>query len=249
MVANGDADKPIWIGEMNSNAVPNDPGIANVGAYGQVTLEEQARYAPLAYQRIQEEWPWIGVANFWFFKRPTDQERNQPMYYFRMVEPDFTPMPVYGAMREYASSLSPTLYPGTHQESHWALSYEGVWALSGGGTEAARYRRADQEGAALRFAFEGASLTLVPGPARGEVDVEVDGEAVRRISLDGEPVRLVRGWRGGRHEIALRRVSGELSVDALTVRPSWRPSRAIVFGAVGLLLAVVWLSACVVPRR
>jgi hypothetical protein len=100
MVKNSDESKPIWISEMNWNALPLDhpayPG------YGRVTEEQQARYVVEAYQRIQAEWPWVGVVNFWFFKRPDDSEKDQAWYYFRMVEPDFTPLPVYDAVREYA---------------------------------------------------------------------------------------------------------------------------------------------------
>jgi hypothetical protein len=255
MVANGDADKPIWIGEMNSNAVPNDPDIAGVGDYGQVTLEEQARYAPLAYQRLQEEWPWVGVANFWFFKRPDERERNQAMYYFRMVEPDFTPMPVYRSMGAYATGLSPMLYPGTHQEDHWAIDYEGLWESVTGGEdessprELARYRRATEAGAELRFAFEGVGLTLVPGPGKGEVDVRVDGGAPRRLPLDGQPVRLTAAWRQRRHEVVIAAVSGQVSVDELLVRAPWRPSRGAVLGMAGVLLIGTWLSICVLRRR
>ncbi|MGD2166321.1 MAG: hypothetical protein PVH50_12430 [Anaerolineae bacterium] len=250
MVANGDADKSIWIGEMNSNAVPNDPGIVGLGDYGQVTLEEQARYAPLAYQRIIEEWPWVGVANFWFFKRPDDRERNQAMYYFRMVEPDFTPLPVYGAMKTYATDLSPSLYPGRHQEGHWALEYEGAWEVGRSeGEDRARYRRATSTGAALRFAFEGVALTVVPGPGRGEVEVRIDNEAARRVSLDGEPVQLMTGWRKRRHDVVLSLADGELSVDALVVMAPWRPSRAVILLAVGTVLVLTWLSMCVLRRR
>jgi hypothetical protein len=250
MVANGDADKSIWIGEMNSNAVPNDPDIAGLGDYGQVTLEEQARYAPLAYQRLQEEWPWVGVANFWFFKRPDERERNQAMYYFRMVEPDFTPMPVYNAMKAYATEISPTLYPGTHQENHWALAYEGAWEMGGGdGGELSRYRRATEDGATLRFAFEGARLTLVPGPGQGEVEVRVEGGDARRVSLDGEPVRLARGWRQRRRRVVLRGVSGEFTLDQLVVRSPWRPPRWAILAAVGLIAVVTWLSTCIYRRR
>jgi hypothetical protein len=101
MVKNGDEVKPIWISEMNWNALPLDhpayPG------YGRVTEEQQARYVVEAYKRAQAEWPWVGVVNFWFFKRPDDSEKDQAWYYFRMVEPDFTPLPVYDAVKEYAS--------------------------------------------------------------------------------------------------------------------------------------------------
>jgi hypothetical protein len=100
MVKNGDEDKPIWISEMNWNALP--PNHPAYPGYGRVTEEQQARYVVEAYQRAQAEWPWVGVVNFWFFKRPSEAEKDQAWYYFRMVEPDFTPLPVYDAVKEYA---------------------------------------------------------------------------------------------------------------------------------------------------
>ncbi len=224
MVANGDAAKPLWISEMNANAVPDDPPfeIAGWGAYGQVTLEQQARYAVLAYQRAMEEWPWVGVVNFWFFKCPSDAERDQAMYYFRMVEPDFTPLPVYEALREYTANLAPALYPGVHQEDHWALNYAGDWetVASGAPSPLGAYRRADGPGAALTFVFEGAGVTLLPGPGQGEVEVSVDGGRPRRLSLDGRAVRLTSGWRRARREVTVTVVAGEVAVDQLTVHPA-----------------------------
>jgi hypothetical protein len=68
MVKNGDAAKPIWIAEMNWNAAPEDVE----PRYGRVTLEQQARYLPLAYSACIADWPWIGVANTWYLKRATD---------------------------------------------------------------------------------------------------------------------------------------------------------------------------------
>ena len=97
MVANGDADKSIWISEAGWNTVPesmSDP-------YGRVTLEEQARYAVQAYERAQSEWPWSGVVNYWFLKRPSDLEKDQAWYYFRLMEPNFTPMPAWESLSEY----------------------------------------------------------------------------------------------------------------------------------------------------
>jgi hypothetical protein len=253
MVANGDAAKPIWISEMNSNAVPEDPNIQGWGAYGRVTPEQQARYAVLAYQRAMEEWPWVGVVNFWFFKRASDAERNQSWYYFRMVEPDFTPLPVYEAMREYTASLTPALHPGTHQEDHWALDYAGDWStVRDAAAMLGAYRRATTPGATLRFVFEGASLTLVPGQHAGEVEVSVDGGTPRRVPLDGRPVRLVQGWRQKRHEVTLTAVAGEASVDGLIVRPSPLQSaisnlQSPIYLVLGI--AAVWGLACALRRR
>jgi hypothetical protein len=245
MVANDDAAKPIWISEMNSNAVPNDPDgiISGVGQYGLVTLEQQARYAPLAYERALEEWPWVGVINFWFFKRKDDTEREQAWYYFRMVEPDFTPMPVYDAMHEYIAGLEPMLYSGYHQENHWALAYDGKWVNQAGPSALEGYRWSTDTDAVLRFAYEGATLTLVPGPGTGKIEVRLDGGEARRISLNGKPVRLARGPGHVRHTAELVVVSGEVGIDALIIErlgysPFW-----LLMSVVGTLvatMAILW---------
>ena len=99
MVKNGDAHKPIWLAEMNWNAAPEDVD----PRYGRVTLEKQAQYLPELYHQIIEEWPWIGVANTWYLKRATDvwEANKQPEGYFRLLRPDFTPLPVYDQMQEF----------------------------------------------------------------------------------------------------------------------------------------------------
>jgi polysaccharide biosynthesis protein PslG len=123
MVANGDSHKSIWISEAAWNAQPQDPSIVTSqhGAFGIVTPEEAARYMPLGYQRAQEEWPWIGNISYWFFKRAADYEKNQAFYYFRMVEPDFTPLPVYESMKQFITTQTPILYPGVHQAEDWRI--------------------------------------------------------------------------------------------------------------------------------
>ena len=221
MVKNGDAEKPIWITEMNWNAPPADLPDKR---FGFVTPEQQARNAVLAYQRIQREWPWVGVVNFWFFKRATDQEKDQSWYYFRMVEPDFTPMPVYDALKAYThSDEAHTLYPGVHREDHWLLSYFGDWetvsdpvAASGG---MGAYRVTADPQASLSFAFEGDELWLRVGPdASGTLRYSIDGTAVKSASFTpGKQIRLAGSLAGGRHTITVRPGDGFLSIDSLTV--------------------------------
>lgn len=98
MVKHGDAHKPISISEMGWNVAPeNLPPI-----YGRVTPEQQARYAVEAFERAREEWPWVDVVNYWFFKRHDESEREETWYYFRMLEPDFSPLLVWGAVAQYA---------------------------------------------------------------------------------------------------------------------------------------------------
>ena len=79
MVANDDADKPIWIGEMGWNYVPDEataPDIIGRLNYGQVTEEQAARFAVEAYQRAEREWPFVGVLSYWFFKPADDHEKK-----------------------------------------------------------------------------------------------------------------------------------------------------------------------------
>jgi hypothetical protein len=247
MVANGDSHKPIWFAEMNSNAVPDDPAIQGLGNYGQVTLEQQARYAPLAYQRALEEWPWVGVINFWFFKRPTSNERNQAWYYFRMAEPDFTPMPVYHTMREYITELEPTLYPGIHQEEHWALTYGGAWeSVSDPASVLGAYRRCQGGEGAVSFAFEGSQLALTPGPGQGRVLASIDGGTPTEVVLDGRPVRLFSSWIARRHAVEITVQGGAVGIDALVVHePNWGLRAGLALAA----LALVILSARALWRR
>ncbi len=105
MVRNGDAAKPIWISEMGWNVTPE----GMEARYGRVTEAQQAQYAAEAYERIQAEWPWVGVSAYWFLKRPSDSEQNDPWYYFRLLEPDFTPLPVYTALVEQAAQNEPVV--------------------------------------------------------------------------------------------------------------------------------------------
>ncbi|MEZ4621746.1 MAG: hypothetical protein R2867_40445 [Caldilineaceae bacterium] len=99
MVKNGDGNKPIWLAEMNWNAAPD--GVPP--NFGKVSLAQQARYLPIAYARLQAEWPWIGVANVWYLKRATDrwEAEGKPEAYFRLLQPDFTPLPVYESIKTY----------------------------------------------------------------------------------------------------------------------------------------------------
>jgi len=193
MVANGDAAKPIWISEMNSNVVPESLP-AN---FGRVTEEQQARYAVAAYERIQQEWPWAGVTTVWFFKRASDAEKDQAWYYFRLVEPDFTPLPVYTSLKDYLTQLPPTLYAGRHPANTWQLTYHGEWKAHG------ENRIAETE-AGLTLIWEGQNLILHTGTQSGKLYyTTADGQS-KEISLTGAPVSLPRLAAGGPQTLTLK---------------------------------------------
>lgn len=244
MVENGDAHKSIWITEMNWNSPPAD---FENKQFGFVTPEQQARYAVQAYQRAQQEWPWLGVINAWFFKRATDTETDQPMYYFRLVEPDFTPMPVYHALKEYFhSDEARVLYLGVHQEDQWALDYEGQWETrSNEAAELGAYRYTDEAQSTLRLTFDGSDLWLKVGPSfDGTLSLSLDGDAAEQVSFAaGEQVQLVKRLSRGQHTISIGSLSGPLTVDSLTVKG--RPAFGSWLVVAGVFLAVLLVGALV----
>jgi hypothetical protein len=224
MVRNGDGGKAVWVTEVGWNALPSDfPGAP---MFGRVSLEQQARYAVQAYQRAQAEWPWMGVLNYWFFKRAGDSETGQAFFYFRMVEPDFTPLPVYRVLREYAA-LPPVMHAGHHQESHWALQYSGEWQeITDRRATLGAYRLSQQPGARLALQFRGVGIELatVESQTAGRVRVTVDGQAPRLIDLPaptsprGTRPSLSPPLADGLHTIEIEVEQGTVAIDGLIVR-------------------------------
>lgn len=242
MVRHGDATTPIWAAEVGWNALPED--FAGAATYGRVTPEQQAHYAVEAYQRAMREWPWMGVMNYWFFRRPSDTERDQAWYYFRMVEPDFTPLPVYDALAELTQE-PPVAYTGFHQEDHPALRYDGDWErVADAAAVVGAYVRGFA-GATLEVPFDGNRLALVlRGAERGaRLEVTLDGRPVRTEQVWEEPhtgataVTVARPRAAGPHRLTVRVAEGTLELDGIVVwrqRPEWG---TWALTGVGLLVA------------
>lgn len=236
MVRNGDAHKAIWLSELAWNAVPPDSGIPP--NYGQVTLEQQARYAALAYQRLEREWPWLGVGFYWFFKQADDREQaTNPQYYFRMVEPDFTLMPVYDALKAQATREG-VMYWGQHQASHWAIKYEGSWQKveqpeASFGTAVS----ATQVGDRATFTFEGSRLAIVAG-GNGRLKLQIDEAAPVEILVEGEApqeIRVANRLSQAPHQARLELVEGTVWLEGFMVED--QPS--LLFSQAGSAIMVI----------
>lgn len=229
MVRNGDAAKAIWATEMGWNALPPDfPGPAT---HGRVNLDRQAGYTAAAYRRAQEEWPWMGVIFYWHF-RMVREEPEQVVYYYRMVEPDFNPLPVYEAFRRQANE-APVMPYGYHQEDHWALNYQGAWTMQRERRAVlGSYAEAAAPGASLTFTFKGKGLRLItPGGVE---------QGTAYVSLDGAPPAGLPRDRQGRAYVDLARLkaprtspSGAPGADVYT-RPAQPRRGASVLLASGL---------------
>jgi len=250
MVRNGDANKPIWISEMNWNAAP--AGVPPV--YGRVDEATQARYLILAYERIRQEWPWLGVANVWYLKRPDDrwEKAHKPEAYFRLLTPDFHPLPAYNALKAYTHRPS-YMGRGNHDDTHWAVGYEGSWAKvtdPDAILNAYHFSHTLGEQVHLRFVGTGLDLHSIGLPTAGRLGIQVDGIRQRALSLY-RPFRtydlilpVVRNLPYGTHEVVLSVAEGphgrSVAIDGFTVRaPAPFPPRVTwddVFFYGGLLL-------------
>ncbi len=259
MVANGDASKPIWISEMAWNAVPDEVADKR---FGQVSLEQQARYAVSAYERARAEWPWAGVINTWYFKRATDDwfKEAKPEAYFRLADPDFTLQPVYESLKTYMTAAQPALYPGTHEPTGWGIAVSGTWeAVPAAGLPFGQVWRAAEAGASLSFAFEGVQLAVLPGcstpPCAGGLRVSVDdgppvvvyagsasASAAAAASAPAKPTIVTRGLNDGTHHATIEAIDAHAGLAAISVgreRLTWlrqvlRAPAALVFERSGL---------------
>lgn len=172
MVRNGDASKPIWFSEAAWNAtldadLPPEQ-ISLYGNYGNVTQQQAARYMPMLYDRVQQEWPWVGNVMYWFFTRKDPFEADQAFYYFRMAEPDyqpekptFTPLPVYHSVSQYINQQQPVLYRGRHQAETWQVESRGELVSD----ETARFGQAVALEAPLKFEARGTAAQIRWRPA------------------------------------------------------------------------------------
>lgn len=106
MVEFGLRNKPVWFNEYGWNASPADMNPAKL-VWRRVSEETQAEWTVEGVRYALTHWPWVGVFNLWFFRKPlTALQPDESEYYFRMVEPDFTPRLVYRAVQRAATGAS-----------------------------------------------------------------------------------------------------------------------------------------------
>ncbi|RME49656.1 MAG: hypothetical protein D6791_00185, partial [Chloroflexi bacterium] len=91
MVANGDAEKPIYITEAGWNDHPRWTKA--------VRPAQRAAYTIQAYE-IARSWDWCRVVAIWAFRLPWPTHTFQD--YFTLVDVDFVPKPIYWEIQNYA---------------------------------------------------------------------------------------------------------------------------------------------------
>src|SRR5207249_9798797 len=152
--------------------------------------------------------------------------------FFKMLDPDFTPMPVYAAMKQQANR-PPVVYPGYFQEDHWAIQAAGQWTLvSDPRAVLGKYRRSTQAGDSLSFSFAGTRLdaVFVRGPQGGAAQVTLDDRAPVEVALTastdafGQPTTIASGVPAGIHRVQIKAWTSGVGFDGLIVfRETCRP--------------------------
>ena len=244
MVRNGDAGKPIWLSEAAWNATLDAPlppeAITLYSNYGNVTQEQAARYMPMLYDRVQQEWTWIGNVMYWFFTRKDPFEADQAYYYFRMAEPDyqpdnprFTPLPVYHSVRKYIREQQPILYRGRHQAETWQLGGAGALMHD----DSARFGRSVRFDTGLAFRAHGTALDIRWRPA----DAGEKAWRQTRLRLSDGLARTQRLSFG----------AGPLIVDEIVVydRSATRFLAWLALGTAGTALIVGTIGLAIQSRR
>ncbi len=248
MVKNGDANTPIWAMEIGWNTQP--ASFADT-PYGRVDEQRQAHYTPQAYYRAQTEWPWMGLMAYWFFRRVNDSEKNQSFYYFRMFEPDFTPLPVYAALKNYTPTAR-YVDLGFKATTHWAMDWSGGWTLTQNPQAYFGASKLGQAGDSVTFAWRGTDLDLVAlqNPYGGAVRVQIDNQQPYGIELwrtdpsVGGRIALARDLDDGAHRATITVTRGPVALNGFIVQRGnmWIVKRVLIVGALGsFALAVGWL--------
>lgn len=199
MVRNGDANKPVWFNEFGWDAAPDTFAPKDL-PWSRVTEQQQAQYTVDAIRYARANWPWSGVFNIWYFRQILPQE-DRADYYFRMVDPGFTPRPVYNAVKEAATRLG-SASPGTYAMTDPSVATSGTWdqlieSTAVAGTELSSRTPGDS----ITITFEGGGLNLYVQrtPNAGQVYVTIDGRATNRVD-DHAQGRSILSLSGSGHE-------------------------------------------------
>jgi len=258
----GDTSKPIWATEYGWMSLPDNwegaPGI-----WGNHSPATQASWTVAGLDRARDQWPWMPTIFVWASRWPQATSPEDPTPWFRLMDRNFSPRPVFNALEERAADVH-TAGVGWHQESHPAVTSLGPWPRSYDSTASLdHWVSTGQSGAKLTFHFVGDSVSLLTqfGPDMGILRVQINGKdalanhvpktgsGITELDLyalkakQKAKVLLATGLGDGQHLLELTSTGkhstyssgGKVIVDALIVANN-RPMWPYA------LAALIWLS-------
>ena len=227
MAKYSDTDKPIWFNEYGWNAAPASFSKEQL-TWERVTEEQQAKYTVAGIEMARREWPWAGVFNIWYFRQVGHIQPSDPAYYFRMVDADFTPRPVYYAVLGATGEMK-IAPPGMIEESHPAVTWNFGWGpIADNLATGCQYVVNVNPSASMTVRFHGDGIALITrtGPDGGRLLARLDGATISQLPADeaGESFVDLRSdeevWG------ALMRVASGLSLDEHTLELSVAPRQS-----------------------
>jgi hypothetical protein len=261
MERHGDRNKAVWFNEYGWNAAPASFGTEQL-VWGRVTEREQGEYTVRGIEMARQEWPWAGVFMIWYFRHVGHIPPSSAEYYFRMVEPDFTPRPLYFAVQDVAGVPHVANGPGVYQEAHPAVQAYGDWRNAiDRNARGGSYIRSETPGDSISFTFSGTAVDLVTRrwPGSGRLLVSLNGRPVPGLPMDGqgnsyvdlyaasfqpqERIPLVRGATPRQHTLRITianamppgAIGRECTLDAFEVVQEERPPFPVAPLAAGLV--------------
>ena len=194
----GDKNKAVWFNEYGWNAAPESFPPEQL-TWQRVSEEQQAEYTLRGIELAQEEWPWAGVFMLWYFRQVGNISPDRAHYYFRLVDPDFTPRLVYLAVQEQAKS-DRVMSLGLYQETNLAIKTAGRWGnVIDDSALGQAFIRSDVPGDSLTFSFQGSQVDLVTRrwQGAGRLLVLLDDHAVPGIETNDQGISLVDLYSAG----------------------------------------------------
>ena len=256
MERNSDSSKPVWLNEMAWNASPADFPSDKL-FWRRVTEEQQAAYTAQAVQ-LARSWGWIGVLNTWYFRQVGDISVERSEYFFRIVDVDFTPRPLFFALRDLGRQIR-VAPSGTHEETNAAVAAGPGWSSISRQDASGGRALQGREGARVTFSFDGSELeaSVLGAATPTTVEIFVDGKNSKTLDLPGSgegqlrSVTLAQDLRPTVHAVELRHASGPpLILDTFTVStkpndlPFWGLMAAAAVGMLGVIASFIkWRRA------
>jgi len=187
MERHGDTEKPVWFNEFGWNAAPEDFGSDRL-PWRRVPEALQAEWSVRAIQLARSQWAWVGVVNIWYFRQPGNIPPGRADYYFRMVDVGFTPRPLFAAVKRATAGMA-IAQPGSYQESHPAVTYQGAWLTRARNLYSGHQAIASNiegDNATITFRGTGVHIIISRDPEAPLMYVTLDGREANRLPRDRE---------------------------------------------------------------
>jgi O-antigen ligase len=210
MVARGEGDKAIWAANFGWNSMREGCWPGGPSIWGSVSEADQASYTVTALERVEREWPWMGVLCLNSFQPqpgvgdlalpdaaasgvpdaaasgvPDAAASGVPdaeeHWGFALMTPEGEPRPVYEAVRMWAAAAAQAAHAGVYRADTDLATFDGAWTLGPQGADIGEHGKNT-----VSFTFEGTgvALTVRRGPYRAFLFVTVDGEPAPALPHD-----------------------------------------------------------------